>query len=36
MDNYPDFKKKEKKELDLNYGLVYINTEDKMNDFADK
>ena len=36
MDNYMSFKKKEKKEFDLGYGMVFINTEDRMNDFADK
>jgi len=25
-----------KKEFDLAYGLVFINTEDRMNDFIDK
>lgn len=36
MDNYTSFKKEEKKEFDWGYGLVFINTEDKMNDFIEK
>lgn len=36
MDNYIEFKKEKKKEFDLGYGMVFINTEDKMNDFIDK
>jgi len=36
MDNYVEFKEKRKKEFNLGYGMVYVNIEDKMNDFADK
>lgn len=36
MDNYAFFEKNKKKDFDLGYGMVFINTEDKMNDFIDK
>lgn len=36
MDNYIEFKREKKKEFDLGYGMVFVNTEDKMNDFVDK
>lgn len=35
MDNYTEFKKA-KKEFDLGYGMVFINTQDIMDDFASK
>lgn len=36
MDNYTFFEKRKKKEFDLGYGMVFVNTEDRMNDFVDK
>jgi len=36
MDNYDFFKKTEKKVFDLAYGMVFVNSEDRMNDFVDK
>ena len=36
MDNYSYFKKESEKEFDLGYGMIFINIEDKMNDFIDK
>ena len=35
MDNCIEFRPKKKK-FDLGYGMVFINTEDKMDDFIDK
>jgi len=36
MDNYTYFEKMKKKDFDLGYGMIFVNTEDKMNDFIDK
>lgn len=36
MDNYAYFEKQKKKEFDLSYGMVFVNAEDRMNDFIDK
>lgn len=36
MDNYDFFSKKMDKQFDLGYGMVFVNTEDSMNDFLDK
>ena len=36
MDNYVGFKKEEKEKFELGYGMVFVNTEDKMDDFLDK
>lgn len=36
MDNYSFFERKGKKDFELGYGMVFLNTEDKMNDFTDK
>ena len=36
MDNYMGFKKQKEKDFDLGYGMVFINSGDKMNDFMDK
>ena len=36
MDNYAFFEKNKNKEFDLSYGLVFINVEDRMNEFIDK
>lgn len=36
MDNYASFEKQKEKEFDLGYGMVFINSEDKMNEFIDK
>jgi len=36
MDNYSEFKEKKKKDFDLGYGMVFVNTEDPMSDFIDK
>ncbi len=36
MDNYTFFEARKKKDFDLSYGMVFMNTTDKMNDFVDK
>lgn len=36
MDDYAPFRKEKKKNFDLGYGIIFVNTEDKMNDFMDK
>jgi len=36
MDNYIEFKEQKKKEFDLGYGMVFVSTEDKMDDFLSK
>jgi len=36
MDNYTYFETKKKNDFDLGYGMVFINTSDKMNEFVDK
>ena len=36
MDNYTFFGKKKQKNFDLGYGMVFVSSEDKMNDFIDK
>jgi len=36
MDNYQEFKKQKSKEFSLGYGMIFFNTEDKMDDFINK
>jgi len=36
MDNFAYFGKQKKKQFDLAYEMIFVNTEDKMNDFVDK
>lgn len=34
--SFPSFNQNSGKKFDLGYGMVFINAEDKMNDFIDK
>lgn len=36
MDNYSYFGKQKEKEFNVGYGMMFISSEDKMNEFADK